>query len=157
MTEEDARFELLKIELNALQSAIRNLDNIAFQIKGWCVTAALAIGGFAAAYRKPQLLFIGLAASVGFLLVNCQFKAIQRGFIDKNRELDAELRAGIMELLKDGGKLQIVGTAIPAWTNRRSLGRSFFRGLLHELRMPNTFVLYLFILACLTAEAIVLT
>ena len=59
VTEEDARLALLQTELNAIQSAIRGLDTIMFQIKGWCVTAALAIGGVAAAYRKPELLIVG--------------------------------------------------------------------------------------------------
>lgn len=74
MTEEDARFELLKTELNAVQSSIQNLDTIVFQIKGWCVTAALAIGGLATSSHTPALALVGIAAVAGFFLVNCQFK-----------------------------------------------------------------------------------
>ena len=59
MTEEDARLALLLAELNSIQSAIRSMDTTMFQIKGWCVTAALAIGGFAVAYGKPGLLIVG--------------------------------------------------------------------------------------------------
>jgi hypothetical protein len=55
MTEEDARLALLQVELNGIQSSIRSLDTIDFQIKGWCVTTGLAVGGFAVAYKKPAL------------------------------------------------------------------------------------------------------
>ncbi len=51
MTEPEARLALLQTELSGLQESIRSLDNTMFQIKGWCVTASLAIGGFAAGYR----------------------------------------------------------------------------------------------------------
>ena len=75
MTEEDARLALLQTELNAIQSGIRSMDSILFQIKGWCVTSSLAIGGFAVAYRRPALLIVGAGAVLGFYLVTCQFKA----------------------------------------------------------------------------------
>lgn len=86
MTEEDARLVLLQTELGSIQSGIRGLDTITFQIKGWCVTASLAIGGFAVAYHKPALLIVGAGAVVGFYLVTCQFKLIQRAFIKRNRQ-----------------------------------------------------------------------
>jgi hypothetical protein len=54
MTEEEARLELLKTELNAVQSCIQSFETIVFQIKGWCVTAALAIGGFAISSKSSR-------------------------------------------------------------------------------------------------------
>lgn len=162
MTAEDARFALLQIELNAIQSAIRGLDMITFQIKGWCVTASLAIGGFAVAYHKPALLLIGAGAVVGFFITNCQFMGIQRAFINKNTLIDSELRAGILEFLKDGGSLKITGTAIPMWMTRRGSSTretaiSWYLIFLSEARKPNVFGLYAFILACLLTEALVLS
>jgi hypothetical protein len=77
VTEEDARLVLLQTELSGIQNAIRDLDKITFQIKGWCVTVSLAIGGFAVAYHQPALLIVGAGAVIGFYLVNCQFKMIQ--------------------------------------------------------------------------------
>jgi hypothetical protein len=88
VTEEDAKLTLLQTELNGIQAAIRSLDAIDFQIKGWCVTTGLAIGGFAVAYKKPALLLVGMAAVIGFYLVNCQFKSIQRAFIRRNSRID---------------------------------------------------------------------
>jgi hypothetical protein len=161
MTEEDARFTLLQIELNAIQSAIRSLDTIMFQIRGWCVTAALAIGGFAVAYHKPGLLLIGAGAVAGFFLTNCQFMGIQRAFIKKNATINSELKAGILEFLKDGGSLEITGTAIPLWGTRGSSVReravSWYFLFLFEARRPNMFGLYLFLMVCLLTEALILS
>lgn len=163
MTEEDARLALLQTELNAIQSAIRGLDVIVFQIKGWCVTTSLAVGGFAVAYHKPALLLVGAGAILGFYLVNCQFKLAQRVFITRNYAIDSELKtAGIMEVLKGNGSLQIVGTAAPAWRRRRDSslsGRSrhYLSILLSEGRLPSTFGLYLFIIVCLAVEAAILS
>jgi hypothetical protein len=80
LEEEEARLALLQTELNSIQNSIRGLDAITFQIKGWCVTTCLAVGGFAIAYHKPALLLIGEAAALGFFMINCQFKMIQRPF-----------------------------------------------------------------------------
>jgi hypothetical protein len=163
MTEEDARLALLQTELQAIQSAIRGLDTITFQIKGWCVTTSLAVGGFAVAYHIPALLLVGGAAVIGFYLVNCQFKYIQRNFIDRNYEIDSALRkTGLMEFLRGHGGLQVVGTAAPLW-KKRNLPSSWpgrvrhnLLDLLSEGLLPNTFGLYLFILVCLVVEAIIL-
>jgi hypothetical protein len=161
MTEEDARFTLLQIELNAIQSAIRGFDAILFQIKGWCVTTALAIGGFAVVYHKPALLLIGIGAVVGFFIMNCQFIGIQRVFINKNNLIDSELRSGILEFLKTGGSLKITGTAIPVPGSQklsaREVAAAWYSVFLFEARRPSTFSLYLLILVCLLTEALLLS
>ena len=162
MTEEDARLALLQTELNAIQSGIRGMDTILFQIKGWCVTAALAIGGFAVTSHRVALLAVGVAAVLGFYLVNCQFKMIQRAFMDRNKKLDAELRTyGIMGVLKGAGSFDIVGTTPLEW---KSMGSSFstkirdnIPALLEEARMPSSFSFYALILACLAAELLFLS
>ncbi len=162
MTEEEARLELLKTELNAIQSSIQSLDTIVFQIKGWCVTVVLAVGGFAVSSRAPGLTLVGMAAVIGFFLLNCQFKTIQRKFINRNAALAAEIGSiGIMQVLKGAGTLKITGAAIPEF--RRTTGlpfggwiRSVFSELGYEARLANTFSLYLFLLACLSLEAIIL-
>jgi hypothetical protein len=152
MTEEEARLALLQSELSAVQNSITGLDAITFQIKGWCVTTALAIGGFAVVYHKPTLILIALASVAGFFLVNCQFKAIQRSFIKRNLALDSELRTiGVMKVLKGGGKIDIIGTAIPDFSG------AFYSRLWREARLPNTWTLYAFIFACLAVETIILT
>jgi hypothetical protein len=162
MAEEDARLALLQAELAAIQTAIRGLDDTDFQIKGWCVTASLAIGGFAAAYHKPALLIVAFGAVAGFYFMNCQFKGIQRVFIMRNLEIDNELKSiGIMAVLKGQGNLEIVGTAAPQWTKSsdrtwRGQARHQLAKVLHEGILPNVFSLYLFIFVCLIVELVIL-
>src|SRR5580704_7232064 len=144
MTEEDARLALLLTELNSIQAAIRSLDTIDFQIKGWCVTTSLAVGGFAVAYHRPALLIVGVGALLGFFLVNCQFKHFQRAFIERNYVIDAELKhSGVMQVLSGAGGVDIVGTAAPDWkvpgTSKLRFVRHQFAGVLLEARLPNTF------------------
>jgi hypothetical protein len=161
MTEPEARLALLQTELSGLQDSIRNFDNTMFQIKGWCVTASLAIGGVAVAYHRAALLIVGVGAVLGFYLVNCQFKMTQRAFIERILTLDEELKtAGIMGVLKGAGKFDIVGTAIPGFKGS-GLGYServavVFPAFVREARTPNTFSLYLFIVVCLLVEMIIL-
>jgi hypothetical protein len=162
MTEEEARLELLKTELNAVQSCVQSFETIVFQIKGWCVTAALAIGGFAISSHAPALTLVGIAAVIGFFLVNCQFKTIQRKFIRRNAALASELsNVGIMQVLKGAGALEITGAAVPEFGRTAGLPfvelvRSSFSEIGYEARLANTFSLYLFLLVCLAVEAIIL-
>jgi hypothetical protein len=152
---------LLQTELTALQGSIQNLDRISFQIKGWAVTTALAIGGFAAAYHRPSLLIVGLGAIVGFYLINCQVGLVHRSFIKRNQDLDFELKSiGIMQVLKGHGNLEIVGTAV---TGFKDIGFSYRERIRYRLPYfwresiaPGTFSLYLLISACLAVEAFIL-
>lgn len=162
MHEEEVRLALLQAELSSIQNSIRNYEAITFQIKSWSVTTSLAIGGFAIAYHDPALIIIGIGAVVGFFLINCQFKMYQHYFINRNDEIDNDLKnAGIMKVLKGAGSIDIVGTAAVGFS---STGLSIFdriRARLpyfwHEVRVINTFNLYLFIAFCLMIEAIVLS
>lgn len=105
MKEEDARLALLLAELNALQNHLRDSDTRIFQIKGWCVTTAVAIGGFAVAYHQPALLAVGAGAVISFFLVNCQFRYYWRLIDKRNRALDDYLkRTGISGCRCSGGR-----------------------------------------------------
>jgi hypothetical protein len=64
--EEEVKLDLLKTELTSIEAAIRSLDTTAAQIKSWAVTASLAIGGFAVANHKRELLVVGAGAILGF-------------------------------------------------------------------------------------------
>lgn len=161
MTEEDARLELLKIELSSVHSSIQSLDTSVFQIKGWCVTAALTIGGFAVSGRAPALTLVGMAAVVGFFLINCQFKMIQRAFILRNKMFAQELAGTeIMQVLSGNSALKVAGAAVPDFSRPGvtlvDKVRSFLSGIWYEACLPNTFSLYLFLLLCLAVEAIIL-
>jgi hypothetical protein len=161
MTEEDARLSLLATELTTIQTTIRALDAIDFQIKGWSVTASLAIGGVALTYHRPALIIVGIGALIGFFLLNCQNKYIQRNFINRNYEIDSALKSmGVMPFLNGAGAVQVLGTAAPDWKiskgGKLRFERWTYSGILREARLPMTYSPYLFILACLIAEAIIL-
>lgn len=160
MTEEEARLTLLQTELTSIQSSIRSFDAVSVQIKGWCVTASLAIGGFAAAYRKPELLIVGIGATIGFYLVNCQFHMIQRRFLNKNTEIDAKLKGTeIIPILKDASLLEVTGTATIEYevSGRASIAkrvRSNIPAFFFEASRVSLFSLYLFVAFCLLIEMI---
>src|SRR5688572_5681293 len=78
MTETQAKFELLKIELQSIQTGIRGIDTILFQIKGWCVTVTLAIAGIALTSERRALILLGLTSVLCFWIVDAQFKTSQR-------------------------------------------------------------------------------
>ena len=125
------------------------------------MTTSLAVAGFAAAYNRPSLLLVGAGAVIGFLIVNCQFKMIQRYFINRNYEIDSALTAhGIMEFLKHENSLKVVGTATPGsrrhGTSTLRSYRQNFTEMLHEALRANTFSLYVFVLVCLGIEAAIL-
>lgn len=154
-------YPFLVRELNTVQTAIRALDTIDFQIKGWSVTASLAIGGFAIAYHRLALIIVEIGALAGFFLLNCQYKYIQRNFINRNYQIDSALKsAGLMSFLTGAGTVQVLGTAAPAWKIPKEAKLRFerwaYKGILREARLPITYTLYLFILACLITEAIFL-
>ena len=93
--------------------------------------------------------------------MNCQFKAIQRGFITRNQMLDTELRTtGIMPVLRGTGSLAITGAARPepygSGPPDGDRVRSFLASLRHEARLPTTFGLYGFLFTCLALESLVL-
>ena len=157
-----ARLALLQVELTAIETAIRSLDTIGFQIKGWAVTAALAIGGFTITEHKRALLLVGAAATIGFWLVDCQFKAIQRTFLKRNRALADELRnSDVAAILAGHGDIKVLGVPdiYEAWTEKRTFA-SFLR-YTHLIRdeaiAPTLCVLYVFILLAMALEALLLS
>jgi hypothetical protein len=160
MTDEDVRLTLLQTQLNGLQSTIRSLDTIIVQIKGWCITVSLAIGGFAVGQRRPALLAVGVAAVAGFYILTCQAKVVQRFFLDENEHLNNEVKdLGITEVLAGRGITPITGTTVLSWNG----DKSYLRMMIHNFKRfraaaahPDTYTLYLFIIACFIIAAIVL-
>lgn len=157
---EQARLALLQSELSALQGTIRGLDSILFQIKGWTVTAALAIAGITVTSGQRALLLVGGAAVLGFWLVECQFKTVQRIYILRNRQMTKTLAAiGVIELLRDESHHTIGPAAGPSphdIEDRRTRYVNYARSLWHEAASPATFSLYLFIVVCLGIEGILI-
>lgn len=161
MEEEEARLALLQTELNAIQASLRNYDSILLQIKGWCVTTALAAGGFAIAYNKPALIFVGIGAVLGFFMINCQFRMFQRRTNGRNLRIDSELKnVGIMQVLKGASSFDIIGTAIeepiPSDAPFFERIRQGLPDFWFEVRRASNLSLYLFVGLCLLIELIIL-
>jgi len=159
--DEDAMLALLNTELAAIETAIRSLDSIGFQIKGWAVTASLAIGGFAVSNHQAALLLVGGGAIFGFWLVDCQFKTIQRPFILRNRALADDLREfGVAKVLRGLGTVKVLGvpdvftTRITGW--QFSSIHRYIRSILIEATTPSVFGLYTFLLVAMGIEALLL-
>jgi len=157
--ETTAKFDLLKLELQSIQAGIRGMDTIMFQIKGWCVTVAVATAGVALTSSHIELVAVGGAAVVGFWLVDAHYKSMQRIFIDRDDRIE-EILAGQEPLAAlAAGELHVPGLA----SSFRNPGQSSFSqnlqnefGLLwREAKIPLTFGLYLFILVLLGALALV--
>jgi hypothetical protein len=84
MTDEfDHKFELLKLEIQILQDAIRNYDTILFTIKGWAITLFSAVVFFSAQSAKPLYLVFCTASVLLFWVVDAVFKVTQRRLIER--------------------------------------------------------------------------
>lgn len=111
MDETTAKFELLKLELQSIQAGIRGMDTIMFQIKGWCVTVAVATAGVALTSSHIELVAVGGAAVVGFWLVDAHYKSMQRIFIDRDDRIEEVLARQEPLAALAAGQLHVPGLA----------------------------------------------
>lgn len=154
---EDARFELLKLELASIQSGIRGLDSILFQIKGWCVTVCVAIAGATIARGSAELLIASGGAVCGFWLVDANYKSIQRVFIDRDLQIERAVASRDPLSVLNSGALTVPGLASAFRTddNMGTKGKMTL-GLtrIHkEALLPITFGFYLMLLILLSLLA----
>lgn len=66
--------------LEMLQAAITRMAGHSFLAKGWSVTVAVAVLGFAAKDKSPQLLGVGVLAVALFWLIDAYYLALETGF-----------------------------------------------------------------------------
>lgn len=153
MTETEAKFELLKVELQSIQLGIRGIDTILFQIRGWCVTVTLAVAGLALTNKRPALLLLGVAAVVGFWVVDAQNKTNQRVHARRDREIQRALMGQSPLAALESGELVVPGLA-SGWD--RGGFRSDLSALSHEARKPTIAGFYCLIVILLGVEALVM-
>lgn len=67
--------------LDYLQAAIGRMANNSFLFKGWSITIAAALSGFAAVNTQSALLVIALATTVLFWGLDGYYLWLERGFI----------------------------------------------------------------------------
>jgi hypothetical protein len=159
MDESEAKFELLKQEMQAVQQGIRGLDTALFAIKGWCVTVTAAVAGLAATKDQPLLILVGFAVALTFWLLDAHYKAIQRVYIRRDLRLERILKgADVLELLSSG-RLRVPGIASRFIFPRRGFFKRFMfqLGIIwREAKSPFVFNLYALLVFSLVVEMVVL-
>ncbi|MDY7079787.1 MAG: hypothetical protein SXV54_23120 [Chloroflexota bacterium] len=87
------KFELLKQEMDTLQSGIRTYDGTLFTIKGWAITIFSAFIFFAADKQKPIFLAFCAMAIMLFWLLDSIYRSMQRIYIFRYNEIERFLQS----------------------------------------------------------------
>jgi hypothetical protein len=110
MTDEFSfKFELLKREMDAVQSGIRTYGQVQFTIKGWAITLFSGFIFFAAKEKQPIFLGLCALAVILFWILDVVFKSIQKVYIDRAVEIETWLHG--VKFASDQDPLQ--GLTIP--------------------------------------------
>ena len=162
MDETEARFSLLQKEIEYIQQGIRAFDTVTFQVKGWCITVAGAIGGLAASQQQRAITTLALATTAAFWLVDAHYKSVQRTFLQYQAALERKLAGKeILDLLARGAVLVpnlsrgLLDHRHPVKTNWGRTKREVAL-VWKEASRPLTYNLYVFVAACLVIEFIAL-
>src|SRR5215470_4635923 len=76
------QFELLKLEMTLIDSAIRAQDDITKSIKNWAIVTWTASIGFAVAQAPlKRFVWVTVFVPIAFWLVDTAFRRVQRSFI----------------------------------------------------------------------------
>ena len=73
--------------LEFIQSAIARMANNSFLFKGWAITIAAALSGFAAFDTRRALLVIALVSTLLFWALDGYYLWLERGFIELHNEV----------------------------------------------------------------------
>ena len=87
------RYDLLKQEIDVVQSGIRQYDGILFTIKGWAITIFSAFVFFAADKHQPKFLIFCTISVVLFWLLDSTYRSIQRIYIRRYNEIEQFLKS----------------------------------------------------------------
>ena len=80
---QDAKFKHLEF----IQAAIARMANNSFLFKGWAITIATALGGFAAVDTHPALLTIAIVTTSLFWGLDGYYLWLERGFVKLHNEV----------------------------------------------------------------------
>ena len=116
----ERQFELLKLELTLIDSAIRSFDEITKNVKQWAIVAwGGAVGlAFGDEMLRPAVwatAFLPLA----FWLLDASFRRVQRTFIVRNREISEFINGGPFIEAAQSGK----AFGFPLMRMRKKSGR----------------------------------
>jgi len=140
----DIQLDLLKAELTAIDSAIRQCDEITKSIKNWAVVTWTASVGLA---LKEQSLwpFVWVTAVVPlvFWFVDGSFRRIQRSFITRLQQISKHLNSPeFTQAATSGGEIGISLMVM------RIKGKEFKNTLLGAMCFRSVALLYLGLIVC---------
>lgn len=81
MTDQSAfafQLDLLRDEIDDIQSKIAMYDDLSFKIKGWALTLWIAILGYGINQRSPLLPLVSIPVLVAFWFLDAYFKSYQQ-------------------------------------------------------------------------------
>lgn len=85
------RFDLLKQEIDNLQTGIYSYDKILFTIKGWAITIFAGFITLAVQQTAPALLIFASIVIILFWILDALFKSIQRVYIRRYNQIEEYL------------------------------------------------------------------
>ena len=89
----DYQFDLLKNEMDSLQSGIRNYDGTLFTIKSWSITIFSGFVFFAADKNNPAFLGFCAISIVLFWLLDSIYRSIQRVYTRRYNQIEQFLKS----------------------------------------------------------------
>ena len=92
-TQFERKFSILKQERDHCETAIGRYDTIVFGIRGWAVTVFAGVLGASVSLRHPSLIFLAIAPTLLFWIVEVLNKSFQALFIKRVRQIEAHLRS----------------------------------------------------------------
>jgi hypothetical protein len=75
--------------LDFIQGAISRMSSTSSLFKGWAITIATALAGFAAVESRTALLLIALVSTVLFWAMDAYYLWLERGFVDLHKRVAA--------------------------------------------------------------------
>ena len=89
----DFRLEILKQEIDNLQSSIRNYNNILYLIKGWSITIFSGLIALAIQQNNEKIILISIPTVLMFWLIETLARIVQRHFIARYHKIEWFLRS----------------------------------------------------------------
>jgi hypothetical protein len=136
------QFDLLKLEMTLIDSAIRAQDDITKSIKNWAIVTWTASIGFAVT-QAPLKRFIWATAFVpmAFWLVDTAFRRVQRSFIVRLQDIATFINSpSFAEAARSDG---VIAFELMKMRNKQGLRTSW----LAVMSFRTVFVLYLLMVA----------
>jgi hypothetical protein len=148
------KLELLKQEMEMLQSSIRGYDSVLFTIKGWAITVFSGIILFIVDKQKPLLYLFCIACVFAFWLVDAFYKTTQNFLIYRYRKIEELMQSPVFEEIikhRDFGNFRVPYFQ-EGWFYTEK--RERFRLILKAALQGHTYVLYVFLLTLAVAMSL---